>query len=202
MLSRSVLALLVAGATGSAVAQEATDKVNALYFHPISTIVTASVDVLPMYIPLTYERELDGGKSITVQPTLLIGSISSSGDDNESYYAEPDWDFFGIGVLGAFRKYFNGSEAEGVYVAPALGFSYSSVTRDGNQYYESSKVSATGISVLGYLGYRGKWDGATLYVDLGLGRSFVSVSGDDEDAEGISGSGLAVDLNLGVGFPF
>ncbi len=206
MLSRSAFALLVAGAAGSAVAQEATNKVNALYFHPIMTIVTASVDQLPLWLPLTYERELEGAKSLVLQTTLQVGSVKPEEetvyDNGYSYsYQPPPVDVFGLTLTGSFRNYFNGDASEGVYVAPALAFSYANASRDGNDYYKSEKASGVGVGVLGYLGYRAKWDGATLFVDLGLGRQWVSVSGDD-DSEGISGSGLALDFNLGLGFPF
>ena len=115
-----------------------------------------------------------------------------------------------LSLRASFRKYFNGDVSEGVYVAPALEYTYLSSTTEfeggsGSMVFEDDKTTVNGISILGYIGYRGKWDGITLYVDAGLGRMFASGESDsDSESDNVtaSGSGLDFGLNFGLGFPF
>lgn len=205
MLSRSAFALLVAGAAGSAVAQETSEKVNALYFHPVSLIATLSIPESPIYAALTYERELNGGKSIVFQPVIFTGSVESE----EDAWVTSKESIFMLSLRASFRKYFNGDVSEGIYVAPALEYTYLSSKTEykgtSSTDYNDEKTTINGVSILGYIGYRGKWDGITLYVDAGLGRMFASGESDsDSESDNVtaSGSGLDFGLNFGLGFPF
>jgi len=192
MLSRLLVAVLAAGAVAAESDTPSSESPNkAIYFHPFITLITANADAFPVIIPITFEKELDGGKSIVVQPTLEVGSIK--GDELDYGGHEPDIEVFGLSALTSYRFYLNGTESHGIYLAPAIGLMYVQVKQ------EDLEATGKGLKVLGYLGARGKWDGATVYADIGVGQNFVSVSGDNVD---VSGTGLALDLNLGIGFPF
>ncbi len=197
MLPRIAIALLAAGALAQE-SDESIQKDKAIYFHPLFTVITASIDELPIYLPITFENELEDGKSIVLQPTFILGSIQGSSDN---YIAPPKTDVFGIQMMASMRKYFNGDHCTGVYGAPAIGLTYAKASRSASSYYSEQSASVLGFGVLGYLGARGKWGRVTTYVDVGIGHQWASVSG-DSNAEGVSLDGLALDLNLGIGFPF
>jgi hypothetical protein len=197
MLPRFLLALLATGAF-AAETDEPVLKDKAIYFHPLFTVVSASLKETPLYIPITFENELEGGKSIVVQPTLTIGSIEEESDDG---YTLPSTDVFGIQMMAALRKYFNGDHCSGVYAAPAVMLAYVKAERSASSWYSAEKASAIGFGALAYLGARGKWESVTTYIDIGVGHQWVSVSG-DSNTNGVSADGLLLDVNLGIGIPF
>lgn len=198
MLPRFIFALLATGAF-AAETDESFVKDKAIYFHPIITLVTASLDELPLFLPITFENELEGGKSIVLQPTLTIGSIQA--EESDFGYTPPKTDVFGISMMASLRKYFNGDHCSGVYAAPAVALSYAKANRPASSLFYEEKASAVSFGVLGFLGARGKWENVTTYIDIGVGHQWVSISG-DSNTDGVSGDGLALDVNLGIGFPF
>lgn len=197
MLPRFTLALLAAGAFASET-DETVNKDKAIYFHPVFTVVSASLKETPLYLPITFESELEGGKSIVVQPTLMVGSIE---DESDFGYSLPDTDVFGVQVMASLRKYFSGDRCSGVYAAPALMLAYVKAEREAWNMTPAEKATGIGIGALGYLGVRGKWESVTTYIDIGVGHQWVSVSG-DSNTDGVSGDGLLLDVNLGIGIPF
>lgn len=189
---KKFLCLLVLASACCAMADETTSssdaKTQALYVHPIMLIGTASIPGVPLWVFLTYEKELSGGTSFAIQPDLWVGSLGTGSDQ---------LDLLEFGIKGSYRKYLNGHKSEGVYIAPSLEYAHASVSNS------DGKGTINIFGVLGYIGYRAKWEGATLFTDIGLGRNFVSISADDGvDAESASGNGLGYGFDLGIGIPF
>jgi len=204
MLRAVSAAALLLSVTASAQSSGEAGKSQCFYFHPIVTIVGSAVKTVPPTIPVTYERELENAKSFTLQPTVRFGSYKTS-DSSDARTIETK----GIQLIAAYRNYLNGKQSQGLYLAPGVRAGYVSYTQKSYAYtslsgytYHTKELTAdvTEASLLGYIGYRAKYENLSVYVDLGLGYSMAKISGDD--VESVSGTGLAADANLGIGFNF
>lgn len=203
MTFRALSMSLLAAAAGFAADTElaAPAKNQAIYFHPIMTLITTQVAELPTTLYLTYEREIAEDRSFVVQPAVLFGQVEGSSSSN----IVPKTDLFGVQAMFAVHNFFNGKVCDGMYWAPEMQLMYESASRAAynSGYYSvsSEKASVVAVSLLGMIGYRAKWESSTLFADVGLGRTFASISG-DKSTDGVSASGLTIDLNFGVGIPF
>lgn len=203
MLPR-ILLVLASGALAAQTDSASSERTKALYVHPLYTLVTSAIDGLPAMIPVTLEVELEGPKSVTVQPELIVGSIASSAKLAGS--TAPNIEIKGLSLLCAYRNYLNGKVPTGVYLAPAVGATFAKlhspekIDAAKGVRWVGKDASFKGGSVLGYLGARGKWDAISIYTDIGAGYQFASVSGDDIEAW--QSNGLALDINIGLGLAF
>ena len=100
---------------------------------------------------------------------------------------------FGVGA--AYRYYFTHASKElptGFYVNPQAGISFGSTEGD---------VGFTAFSVGAEVGYQWSWDsGFTL--DLGIGPNYTTISGDVEEVDFDSTSGILPSATLAVGYAF
>ena len=175
--------------------------------------MTLAIGSIPTWWYITYERELGNGKSITLQPLFTTGEF-----DPEFFDAGEDENPIEVsqfGLMGSYRIYTNGEKSRGHYFAPALMFSKLTVSQEGNTYEsiigpvrdEDIEITGTTFAALVYTGYRGKSGSFTWYIDAGIGFQKVSldITGDNsdfEEIEDLSKTGLAVDVNYGIGFAF
>lgn len=205
--------LLLSALLGSALATEATsaplaaptdEKSRAIYAHPAMTVISAlgaSSGAIPLILPVTYEREMGDGKSWTVQPTLVFGSLKQTAINNEE---APKLSVFELRLLGTQRNYFNGNVSEGWYWAPAVSLGYARISQPFKQgrygYWSAVDINGYGAGALAYVGWRGKWSELTMYVDGGLGGQYISLSGTGNQS--YAKSGVAFDLNIGMGKAF
>lgn len=174
-------------------------KSQAIYVHPVQALVTAGIDSIPTYVSVTWERELGHGRSFTLQPTAIFGSVKNNHID------APKYSTGGLQLAAAYRLYFNGQASEGYYFAPAIELVYLSVSRGAyidryDDAYPSASATGKGIGFAGFFGHRSKWENFTLYYDIGAGWQSVSASGNNGYT--VSKSGLLLDANLGLGIPF
>lgn len=205
---------------GSALASEApaldaapqpVERTQALYGHPTVTVITALSALsgnTPLIVPVTYEREMGDGKSWTLQPMLAVGTYNPMDTvrhkTDNGYDVAPNQSVFAVGILGTQRNYFNGKVSKGWYWAPALKLAFTHVSQPFKQgkegYWSSIDVNALSIGGLGYVGWRGKWRAFTMYVDGGLGGQYSKNIG--TGTQDYTASGLAYDLNIGMGKAF
>jgi len=198
----------------AAKAPTAPDKPNALYIHPVSTGLTLVISAIPTWWYFTYERELGNGRSITLQPMFTTGEF-----DPEIFGADEDENPITVSQLGitaAYRIYTRSEESRSSYFAPAIMFSKLTVGQEGSYSYnyadarvqeEDIEISATTFGALIYGGFRSKGGTFSWYIDGGIGFRSVSleVTGDDtdiDDIEDYSNTGLAYDVNYGIGIAF
>lgn len=213
----SLLSMALASETpGSTALKGSFERVQALYAHPHSTVVqhlsAPEGGNVPFILPLTYEREFDDGKSWTLQPTISIGSQSQNdtafyAEDHslsEGYELAPDLDIIQFQLSASQRSYFNNKVCKGWYWAPAVNVLYAHISQpyqDGKKFdWPARTMSALGIGVLGYVGWRGKWGAFTMYVDGGLGGQCIKYMGNS--SRDLAATSLTLDLNLGMGRAF
>ncbi len=146
------------------------EKDMSIYFHPLSFGLLKG-----QLIKLTFEKSLnDGEASIIGGPT--IG------------YATIDWIGFNLG----YRNYLDNGFS-GTYLQPNLGF----YKLSGEDPF-GGKASVTVFDIIAYVGYKGRWENISMYIDGGLGYGFGSVTGEIKDNE-FNTSGFAYDVNFGFG---
>lgn len=211
LLSALISSALAAEAPALYAAPQPVERTQALYGHPTMTVISAlgaSTGSIPFMIPVTYEREMGDGKSWTLQPNLAFGTLASNDSVphlyDRGYDKAPDFSVFQFLVTGTQRNYFNGQVSKGWYWAPALALGYARVTRPFKQGQDGfwSAVDMNGfiVGAMGYVGWRGKWGAFTMYVDGGLGGQYVAASG--SGTQDFTESGLALDINIGMGKAF
>jgi hypothetical protein len=177
---------------------------QAIYVHPLITLFTSSISSVPTEVFVTYERELERARSVTIQPLIAFGSVQGSTPAGAPV-PPPKMDVFALGANVGYRDYWNGKVAHGGYLGPVVEFGYATASRPMENFpggtYLSGKATAFGVGAIGVVGYRGKWNGFTMFADIGIGGQFTSVSGTGGNP-GVSDNGLLIDANLGFGIPF
>ncbi len=168
----------------------ATEKKDAIFFHPIISGLSVAIDAIPFVFVLTYEHQLPDSKSFILQNQLLLGSFKPDSGYSASTYGL--YTYFGL------RNYFNPHYHRGFYLqgTAAVGLQHIDIEREG--YTGEASAFATTLAGLAYLGYR--W--SHVFWDIGGGYQYSNGS---VDAPGgatvdISASGPALDLNLGFCF--
>lgn len=162
-----------------------------VYLHPFSLILGTAVEALPTMFHVTYERPISSGSAIIVAPNVTFGSIIID-----------DIKIFGLGTNAGFRKYL-AKPASGIYLQVDGAVDYASLSESSF----GTKVTANtfALGVLGFIGVKGQFDNIGLFGDFGLGYQFGSVStaggAFTQDVEG-SIIGLALDINIGLGYAF
>ena len=207
---RSLLLGLLLTGVPSWTASEPDPK--AIYLHPVLVLVTAVKEGFPLLIPVTFENEWAGGRSLAFQLTLGAGGQRLEGatfvDSRGKVVVAADQplvDVLGIKWVASLRLYFNGERSQGFYFAPAIGYEFATVDLkegvQGDVYWRAGSGSTSTYSVLGFLGYRWKGESLTVYADFGLGYAYQSSVVEKAWGEGTK-KFLTRDLNLGVGVPF
>lgn len=171
------------------------NEINTLSIHPISMIVFAAIDILPMYVALTYERNLAPKNALIITPNYMRWSLESGGD-------KLSLNSIGAGV--GVRRYLS-KPVSGVYLQTKADFSYTNASVTYAWSNDKDEGSGLVFSILAYVGVKGKWDNISMFIDAGIGKQFTSAtlktSNSDFEAS-TSGSGLASDFNFGVGYSF
>lgn len=197
-MSNILLNTLVLITLGAA-AVHSGDK--AIQAHPLIMIVTGSDQDLPFQVPVTFEFGDVPGRSYVFQFTFANGKQACESDlDVEP----PKFDVTGFKGVVERRMYWNGKAQKGLYLGPALMFKKAWAHRKervvGNYRFFELDISETSFGALGYLGYAWMPGNVKISWDIGVGFSHVSGTGSREIK--IDESGVAFDLNLGVGFVF
>ena len=161
---------------------------SAIYLHPLSLLISTGVDAWPNYLAMTLEREIGPASSIVVMPNVIWGNLGTGADPIRIR----SW-----GAKVGYRSYFNDREPEGFFGGPSLEYS-SYILTDTDL-----RLKATVTGILGYFGYRAKWDRVSLFVDAGLGFGFVSITGDTKLlSKSYMGGGADYGVDFGLGVPF
>ena len=173
----------------------------ALQGHPLIMVFTGANGDVPFQFPATFEYGDAAGRSYAFQFTFAHGKEKSECDlDVEP----PKFDVTGIKGVVERRMYWNGKAQEGLFLGPALMFKKSWAHRKeqivGNYRFFELDLSETSFGALGYLGYAWKPGNVKISWDIGLGFQHVSATGSREIK--IDDSGVAFDLNLGIGLAF
>ena len=159
-----------------------------IFFHPVITVLSLAAKELPACFALTYERHMDGGVSLVLQPQLALGAQEIEDTEISQFSV--------AGLLG-LRRYFNGT-TRGMYMQAAGFATIGTLKAEQKGTSNSGEADMSVYGILGYLGY--KW--THVFMDIGVG--FQAGNGTVELNNGtevdISARGRAMDLNLGFGF--
>jgi hypothetical protein len=168
---------------------------NTLSIHPISLIVSTAVDILPVTIYVTYERQTEGQNALILTPNMFFWNLSS--DDEELSLT-------GFGIGAGMRHYLSKEkQTHGIYLQVKGNFAFTSATYKND--FLGDDDSGTGFDLEGlfHIGYKGQWDKISMFFDVGLGYAYskldMSLGSFDISS---SGSGLGADINLGLGYSF
>ena len=166
-----------------------------IYLHPFTLITTLAAKEMPLFLYVTGEFPLSGSNSLIVNPSLWTG-----GNDNIDVFK------FGSGV--GIRRFANG-EGSGFYLQLMGSLSYFSFEEKFTVYTEKITASTSGpyADILGYIGYSAKYSGISVFFDFGLGYGGSNIkakasSNEDDLAFSLTATGLAFDINIGLGIPF
>jgi hypothetical protein len=146
------------------------------------------------FLVVTYENNYAEQKSWIINPGVTVWKLSEGSSELA---------LFGIDVNTGPRFYL-GKSSSGIYLQSLLALGYASI--DVSSADDEANASGFGGGLLGYVGTKGKWDRVSMFIDVGLGYQFSGLNFDssvDSDLEGsVSATGLALDLNFGIGYSF
>jgi hypothetical protein len=201
ILTTLVLSLML---SSSVMAQESSNDAamqnkTTLYVHPLSLIVGAAADILPLMLNFTIEQYLAPKAALIITPNYFMWDLSAGTNDEFSLKG------FGAGI--GYRKYL-GKPASGVYLQTKADIGYWMGTADYINYSFQNKTadfSGIGASILGYVGVKGKWDRISMFIDAGVGYGYLGMEADVPDADlnfDFGSTGVDFDFNFALGYSF